>query len=160
MTGSVFSALRENYSDVTIRALVRSESAFQALENLNVTPVKGTFLDHDLITDLSSQSDIVINAADSDDVGLNTAILKGFKQRKDQGRGIGSLIHTSGTAIFIDSNKEGKYDPDGKVWTVSNLLIFFSILVTLCIILSYYRIRKKTLGILYLPCCMDKLTSR
>lgn len=69
-----------------------------------------------------SESNVVINCANSSDVPLTTSILQGFKKWFEQGKGVGTLIHTSGAANFIDFNKEGKFDPSGKIWTVCTLV--------------------------------------
>lgn len=114
-------ALIESNPTMRFEAMARSESAFPSIRATGATPFKGTFEDHDIIVDKSAQADIVINAADSDHVGLNTAILEGFKRRREEGRGIGSLIHISGGSTFFDGNKNGKFEPTSKVWTVSPL---------------------------------------
>ena len=50
---------------------------------------------------------------------LANAILAGQKARvvKDK-KAPAMLLHTSGVAVFIDDGKEGKHDPDSKVWNV------------------------------------------
>ena len=43
----------------------------------------------------------------------------GIKERWMRTGLVGTLIHTSGTAIFLDGGKEGRSPQGGKVWTVS-----------------------------------------
>lgn len=74
--------------------------------------------DYTLVASLASESDIIVNIADSDDFLLIEAILKTFKKRKEEGKSAGSFIQTSGTMIFLDGNTEGKFDPQAKIWTV------------------------------------------
>lgn len=80
--------------------------------------MQGSFTDAALVTKLAADADIVINAADSDDAALLGAILAGLKKRYDEGKGVGSYIHTSGSAIYWDT-AAGKYDPESRVWSVS-----------------------------------------
>jgi hypothetical protein len=49
------------------------------------------------------------------------ALLDGMRKKKSSGKGVGVLIHTSGTSMFLDGSKEGKY-VDGKVWNVSPIV--------------------------------------
>ena len=77
--------------------------------------------DLDALSTRVSEFDIVANCASSSDVSLTIAILKGLKSRFENGKGVGTLIHTSGAANFLDFNKEGKFDPNAKIWTVRGL---------------------------------------
>ncbi|KAH8104356.1 NAD-binding protein [Phellopilus nigrolimitatus] len=115
--GSLLVSLKKAYSEVVITALVRSESDFPAIRAAGAAPVRGSFSDHDPIADLSASADIVVNAADSDDVALASAILRGLRRRKEEGRGVGAFIQTSGGAVFMDDRMDGKYDPNLKIWT-------------------------------------------
>ena len=83
-----------------------------------VIAVKGTFQELDLITQHASEADLVVNTADSDNLDLLGAILRGIKKRCDAGKGVGSFIQTSGTAVFFDEPR-GEDNPHGRVWTVS-----------------------------------------
>lgn len=89
------------------------------LSNLDIQCVVATSAEQTRIAALAAQADIVVNAADSDDVALNDALLEGLKTKHAEGRGVGSLVHISGASIFLDHSKEGKFDPNGKVWDVS-----------------------------------------
>ena len=123
MLGSVFAALKGAHPDFTYTALVRNPSHFDAVRAVGATPVLGSVTDHDTITYLAEAADIVVNCADSssDDIGFIHAILKGMKKRKDGGKSVGILIQTSGTAVFVDGTKEGKWVEGGKIWNVSIL---------------------------------------
>ncbi|KAH8109674.1 NAD-binding protein [Phellopilus nigrolimitatus] len=117
--GSLLVSLSKAYPDIVFTALVRSESDFSAIRAAGATPVHGSFSDHGLIADLSAAADIVVNAADSDDVALLNVILRGLRRRKEEGRGVGAFIQTSGGMIFMDDKRDGRYDPSLKIWTDS-----------------------------------------
>lgn len=87
---------------------MRSQSDFEQLRAVGVNSVRGTFQDADKIAELSANADVVINAADADDVGLVTAILRGLKARRDAGKSIGAFIETSGVMMFLDNVTDGK----------------------------------------------------
>ena len=113
--------LKAQHPELTFKALVRSESHSKAIESAGATPVIGSFDDHDLISSLAAEADIVLNAADSDNVVLRDDILKGLKKKYDEGKGVGAFIQTSGTALFWAGN-DGKYDPDARVWSVRSFI--------------------------------------
>jgi len=117
LLGSFLTALKAEYPDLDIKVLVRSESDVDKLRKAGFTPIQGTLQDGDKIADLSANADVVINAADADDQPLTNAILRGLKARRDAGKDVGVLIHTSGIMIFKDDEENGKYDPSAKVWT-------------------------------------------
>ncbi|THH01272.1 hypothetical protein EW145_g6947 [Phellinidium pouzarii] len=117
--GSLLVSLKKAHPDLVYTALVRSESDFSAISAAGATPVHGSFNDLDLIAEHCALADIVVNAADSDNVQLSDAILRGLKRRKDEGRGVAVLIHTSGGAIFNDKGKDGRFNSNLKVWTDS-----------------------------------------
>lgn len=112
-------ALREAHPEAHFTLLVRSPSDGEKLKSTSTTIVIGNFSDYKRITSLTAEADIVINAADCDDVSLAKAILAGLKQKQDEGRGIGALIHTSGELIFNDGVTDGTRPPNRKVWNVS-----------------------------------------
>ncbi|KAH8110822.1 NAD-binding protein [Phellopilus nigrolimitatus] len=116
--GALLVALKRKYPDFNYTALVRSESYIEAIRSAGATVVQGSFADVDVISEQSEQADIVINVGDCDDLELTLAILKGLKARHTKGLGVGTLLHTSGTGIFIDENS-AKFDPNAKVWTDS-----------------------------------------
>ena len=42
-----------------------------------------------------------------------------MKNRKENGKGVGILLRTSRTALFVDGTTEGRYNENAKVWNVS-----------------------------------------
>ncbi|KAH9041085.1 NAD-binding protein [Lactarius pseudohatsudake] len=115
--GSVLADLLKIYPDLEVTALVRNTAHIDAVRGLGVEVVQGTFSDVDLITSHARKADITVNAADADDVALSTAILAGHKARVvEDKRSPAVLLHTSGVAVFLDGGKEGKHDPNSKIW--------------------------------------------
>ncbi|CAE6439167.1 unnamed protein product [Rhizoctonia solani] len=115
--GAVLSELRRNHPKDTFTALARKDEDIQALEKIGVKGIKGTFLDIDKIEQESRQADIVINAADADDMGLVKAIIKGLKSKKERG----VLIQTSGTGL-LNNNYNGELRPeDSKIWNDNDI---------------------------------------
>jgi hypothetical protein len=132
--------LLKNYPDLQVTALVRNPANVEAVSALGVKVVQGTFSDADLITSHTRAADITINAADSDDVALTTAILAGHKARVvEDAKPPAILLHTSGVAVFLDGTSEGKHDPNGKVWKVR--FFFHSFFYTRCSFVTLFRYR-------------------
>ncbi|KAH8999827.1 NAD-binding protein [Lactarius hatsudake] len=110
-----------SFSNVEITALVRSNAHLDAVRRPRVEVVQGTFGDTDLITSHARAADITVNTADSDDVGLTTAILAGQKARVvEDKKNPAVLLHTSGVAVFADASRDGRHDPNLKVWNDGN----------------------------------------
>lgn len=120
--GAVLVGLIKDHPDVTFTTVVRSEVHVDAISSTVAIAVMDSLADYEALAVRVSESDVVVNCANSSDVLLITPILQGFKKRFEQGKGVGTLIHTSGAANFIDSNKEGKFDPSAKIWTVCSLV--------------------------------------
>ncbi|KAG8690324.1 hypothetical protein FRC11_012401 [Ceratobasidium sp. 423] len=115
--GAVLSELKRNHPSYTFTALARKDEDIRALEKIGVKGIKGTFLDTDKIEHESHEADVVINAADADDMGLVKAIIKGLKS-KDK-RGI--FIQTSGTGL-LNNNYNGELGPeDDKIWNDNDI---------------------------------------
>jgi nucleoside-diphosphate-sugar epimerase len=115
--GSVLVALLKSHPDLEVTALVRNPAHIDAVRGLGVVVVEGKFSDVDLITKHARAADITINAASSDDVVLNNAILSGHKARVEEDKKAPAILfHTSGVAVFMDNGTEGKHDPKSKVW--------------------------------------------
>jgi len=77
--------------------------------------VKGSHTDLDIIREEASKADVILNAADADDLDLTKAILAGAKSTKTGKTPI--LIHTSGTAL-ASKEPTGTFDPTAKVYNV------------------------------------------
>ncbi|KLO11811.1 NAD-binding protein [Schizopora paradoxa] len=121
--GSVLVDLKNAFPDINVTATTRSDSNAAALTSAGATPV---VLDpkaadyREKITEFASKADIVVNAADCDDLPLTEALLKGLKRRKEESGKIPTLIHTSGIAVFFDDTKDGSYKPDDHFYDDSN----------------------------------------
>lgn len=91
----------------SITVLTRSDNKIDLIESLSTSEVevkalKGTFSDSELLTKAAYEHDIVVEAGDSDNPDLVDALLKGMKQRKDEGKGTTTFIHVSGTGTLAD----------------------------------------------------------
>lgn len=80
----------------------------------------GTFDDTDKIRQLSSEHDVVINAAWSFSAEPTASIIQGLKERRQKVQKQGTLVHMSGCGNFIDGRMDGKFDVDGRVWNDDN----------------------------------------
>jgi uncharacterized protein YbjT (DUF2867 family) len=118
LVGAVFTALRKRFPSWTVAALVRNEAHHAEIRALGVTVVHGSLTDYALIEEQAYEVDIVINAANADDLPATEAVLRGLKRRYNAGRPKGTLVHTSGAAVFTDGTQEGKFYPDAKVYNV------------------------------------------
>ncbi|KAH9055692.1 hypothetical protein EDB87DRAFT_1834003 [Lactarius vividus] len=113
---AVLLKLVEKFPNLKITALVRSNAHLEVIRRPRVDVVQGTFGDTDLITLHARAADLTVNTADSDDVGLTTAILAGQKARVvEDKKSPAVLLHTSGVAVFADTTRDGRHDPSLKV---------------------------------------------
>ncbi|KLO07940.1 NAD(P)-binding protein [Schizopora paradoxa] len=117
--GTVLVSLHKHYPAFTFKAIVRSDSAIDALKSsgIPVEPIKGSHTDVELVTKHVKEADVVVTCADSDNKEFVGALLTGLKAHFDEGKGVAKLLHTSGVAIYGDGRFDGKTDPNGKVWT-------------------------------------------
>jgi hypothetical protein len=106
-----------------VTALVRNQKDLEAIRAIGVTNVvQGSHDDLDMIENLATQADIVVNAADADDLPLTKAILQGLKARTKTIGYKAILIHTSGTGVVSDQ-AEGEFLPSGqKIWNVRSIV--------------------------------------
>ncbi|KAG8887155.1 hypothetical protein FRB98_000411, partial [Tulasnella sp. 332] len=74
--GSVLDQLVKKHPEFIYTALVRNPKDNKAIEALNVKVAQGSHSDLDLIEKVASESDIVFNCGDADDLPLTEAILK------------------------------------------------------------------------------------
>jgi nucleoside-diphosphate-sugar epimerase len=87
-----------------------------------ITVVVGNHSDTKLITELASQNDVVLNAADADDLGLAKAIIEGLKARRGQTHPALKkkkplYIHTSGTSVLSDPKEESGDIPPTRTFS-------------------------------------------
>ena len=97
-----------------INALIRSSEKIKIFENLserhsNCIGVQGSYDDHHLVERLAAENEVVIETADSDDVPMMKAILKGMKRRHEKTGKVGVLIHVSGTGTIVEDAR-GMYE--------------------------------------------------
>ena len=86
--------------------------------------IQGSHHDLEKIQNLAAQADIVVNAADADDLPLTMAILEGLKARSMTATFKPILIHTSGTGVISDQ-AEGEFTPSGqKIWNVRSIVFY------------------------------------
>ncbi|KAJ7598699.1 hypothetical protein C8J56DRAFT_1039585 [Mycena floridula] len=115
--GSVLDLLLEhkNHPRFDITALVRSEDKAQKLKNATgINIVVGSHQDIELVEDLASKADVIFSLADSDDLGLAKAQLKGSKKRYAVTGTPPVFIHMSGAA-FLSDDSFGMYGPSNLI---------------------------------------------
>ncbi|KAF8493612.1 hypothetical protein JB92DRAFT_3084922 [Gautieria morchelliformis] len=116
-TGSVLTGILAAHPQFSVTALVRNQKDIEAVRAIGVARVvNGSHEDLDTIQSLAAQADIVVNAADADDMPLTNAILAGLKARSKSVSFKPILIHTSGSGVISDQ-AEGEFVPSGqKIW--------------------------------------------
>ncbi|KII89888.1 hypothetical protein PLICRDRAFT_40070 [Plicaturopsis crispa FD-325 SS-3] len=89
-----------------IRALIRNKdkAALIASKYPSVTPIIGANQDLQLLEDAAASADIIVSAADSDDLPAAEAIVRGLKRRHQETGKVPVIIHTSGTGVLGDSS--------------------------------------------------------
>jgi uncharacterized protein YbjT (DUF2867 family) len=122
--GSVLTSIRSAHPDFTYTALTRNESHAPAVRDAGANPVIGTFADLDLVARLAEEADIIVNCSGAHGIDFQNAMIKGLEKKKESGKGVGVLIHTSGASLFLDRSKEGKLVEGGKVYCVSSSDIY------------------------------------
>jgi hypothetical protein len=88
-------------SSFTITAIVRDSTKASRLEKLGVKIALGSHSDPALVEPLAHASDIVITAANVDDLEAAQAVLTGLKKRHAETGVAPILIHTVRCAIHI-----------------------------------------------------------
>jgi len=125
--GSVLATYLKKHPEIRYTATVRNPKDIQAIEALGVRVVQGSNADLDLIEKLASEHDLVINFADSDDVPLTKAVIKGLQARA---KGTGATkksvyIQTSGTGLATDAPtgefRDNKILDDASVEDIRNI---------------------------------------
>lgn len=106
-------AIRSAHPDIRISALVRSKADVGAVKAAGADEViLSSHTDLEQIRTAASAADIVLNAADSDDLPLTKAIIAGLKTHLQGGKQ-SILIHTSGTGVVSD-NARGSFTDEAK----------------------------------------------
>ncbi|AQA05502.1 epimerase [Mycobacterium sp. MS1601] len=97
-------AARLIQSEREVRGLVRTDEKARQLSDAGITPVFGSLDDTELLACEAHQSEMVINAADSDHRGAVEALIEGLA-------GSGKpLLHTSGTGMLAQDTGGGVSD--------------------------------------------------
>ncbi|KAF9530876.1 hypothetical protein CPB83DRAFT_809745 [Crepidotus variabilis] len=91
------------FSSYEITALIRSSEKAANLEKLGIRATVGSYNDATFTESLSAEADIVISAADADNVPAIRAILAGLKKRHTATGILPVIIHTSGTGVVGDN---------------------------------------------------------
>ena len=92
-------------------AFVRRKEAGEALVKSGAAGyILGDLADANKIAQAVTENDIIIHAATADDLPSVQAVLKGIRQRAEQGKST-IYIHTSGSAI-LDDGAKGEYKSD------------------------------------------------
>ncbi|KAG8925852.1 hypothetical protein FRC00_003543 [Tulasnella sp. 408] len=120
--GSVLVELKNRYPNAQFTALVRNPKDNAAVQALGVQVVQGSHSDLDLIRKLSSESDVVVNCGDSDDLPLTKAILAGLENRAQATPDASKkpiLVHTSGTGL-LQNERDGAFHSD-KIYDDNNI---------------------------------------
>ena len=94
--GSVLSAYLRRFPQYSFSALVRNPKDVGAIEALGVKTIVGSGEDHALVKKLALEYDVVVNAADADDLPLAKSIIDGLTERSnaDKSRTKPIYIHT------------------------------------------------------------------
>jgi len=91
-----------------VRGLARSKERAALLETLRIEPILGHLADIDLLTREAKSADVVVNAADADDLQTVRTFIQALKCTGT------TLIHTSGSSIVAD---ESLGEPNDAVYT-------------------------------------------
>ncbi|KAG8926169.1 hypothetical protein FRC03_012695 [Tulasnella sp. 419] len=117
--GSILAQLLSSHPNLQYSAIVRSPKDTAAVEALGVKVYQGTHQEYPWVDKLSSEHDVVINAADADDLPLAEATILGLEKRASSGSSNRKpiLIHTSGTGVVTDE-ATGAFNPgtSEKIW--------------------------------------------
>lgn len=102
--GSLLVKLKEVRPDLNLHVLTRRDDQAAQLQELGITPVRGSVDDADLIAQWVAKSDIIIHAASADDDKGAFAIVRALKSRsnKTSGRPI-IYVQTSGNDELVRS---------------------------------------------------------
>ena len=95
--------LRSSNVPAVIYTITRNPEKAARLNDVHpaIRAVHGDFSDTELITALATQSDVIVEAADSDNEQLVKALSAGARKRKENGLAT-YFIHISGTGVLTD----------------------------------------------------------
>jgi len=117
--GAALIGYKKAFPKFQYTALIRNKDYVPAFEAIGAKTVIGDHSELDKITDLVGRADIVLNAADADDLPLTKAVLNGLKRRNALGDLKPILIHTSGTGVATD-HAEGEYRDEKPLYNDNN----------------------------------------
>ncbi|KZV84516.1 NAD(P)-binding protein [Exidia glandulosa HHB12029] len=104
--GGLFKRVVATYPKARIVTIVRAESAVSIVKAAGAHEViQGTHQEVDKIKKAASEADLIVNAADSDDVNLISALLAGAKERFLTTGKRPVFVHTSGTGVVGDKSE-------------------------------------------------------
>ncbi|KAG8950896.1 hypothetical protein FRC03_012693, partial [Tulasnella sp. 419] len=122
--GSIVAQLVSTHPGNKYSAIVRNPNDLPKVEALKVEAVEASSKDYVLIQKISSDFDVVINAADADDSDLANAVIAGLEKRAGISAGGQKpiYIHTSGTGVVTDK-PSGAWNPETceKIWNDNNV---------------------------------------
>lgn len=95
--GSVLTRLLQSPNKYSVSALIRNKDQGEVLQKLGVTPIYGTLDDRELLKNVSTEVDAVINTANADHLPSVQAIVEGLKSKGNKNA---VLLHTSGTGVL------------------------------------------------------------
>eukprot|EP01088_Endostelium_zonatum_P013426 TRINITY_DN27991_c0_g1_i2.p1 TRINITY_DN27991_c0_g1~~TRINITY_DN27991_c0_g1_i2.p1 ORF type:complete len:343 (+),score=82.55 TRINITY_DN27991_c0_g1_i2:28-1056(+) len=88
----------------SISVLIRDPNQSSLFQPLGVQTIVGSLSDSSLLTQISSQHDIVLQLADADHLDGTTAILSGLHLRSSTSKSPVYYLHNSGTGVLADSS--------------------------------------------------------
>ncbi|KAK1223493.1 hypothetical protein PQX77_013620, partial [Marasmius sp. AFHP31] len=92
--------LPDSQSKYEFRAVVRSPEKAEQLEELGVKTILGSHSDVKLIERAAEEADVILTAADCDDLDAAEGINKGMRKRFEATGRQPTLIHTASSALF------------------------------------------------------------
>jgi len=113
-------ALKKRHPTNVYKAFIRSEKHAEAVKATGFEIIQGTGnaeSDRSLIWKQVVDADIVVNAADADDLELTNTILDALKNSTKK---LPILIHTSGTGVVADLPNGEFQETAKKIWDDSN----------------------------------------
>ena len=100
--------VKDNYEVTTLAR--RKDHAQQLQASGAKAVVIGSLDDRELLTDLTTQHDIIVHTASADDAASAEAVCEGLKKRAARGQNT-IYLHTSGTSVIGDAEHGGKKSP-------------------------------------------------